>query len=375
MNRLRLAIFLALIGVLLLVVGGSILNAKDNDEIFTLKANNNSYVLAKKLVQAGPIKGDVYGIGEHLHISSPMEGDIAFIGYDIIIDAPVDGDVRVLAPNVVINSSISGDLLFMGGDISLSESATVGGIVRMNADKAVINGEVNGELRFTGSDLQVYGKIDGTLKSGDADKVTLNPSAIVTGEFIYGGKDTRTDVTIHDGATVLGKIVSNYTSSEQTDFLLEQLEHLVRLLIVALFGFIILRFFWTSLVMNIHHKCGSRVLYGIATALVLLTASCIPLALTQLSPVFGVISLIIFLLFVFVLLMGVFFTPTIIGFLVYRWIFKKDIFNWYIPMIGVVVLFFLAFVPFLVSLVWLFVALLTYGTVGLTILRVLKVNI
>ncbi|MEW6610249.1 MAG: hypothetical protein AB1352_01280 [Patescibacteria group bacterium] len=150
-----------------------------------------------------PVDGDVLVAGGTVEIAGPVSGDVIAAGGEVRIVSDVGGSVRVAGGTVEIKGSVGRGVSAAGGRVLLSDSSGVGGSVIVFGADVVLNGRVDRDVRAYGGSVTVAGEVAGNvvIYSGEADRITLEPTALVHGTLEYTAQDSA---TIREGAVVKG---------------------------------------------------------------------------------------------------------------------------------------------------------------------------
>ena len=143
--------------------------AADTLEI-TAPVSDNAFAIAREVILAAPLGGDLLAMGEILRIESQVGGDVYAAagkvevddgggiagdlygaGGKVILGGPVAGDVMVGAGKLVIDSVIAGDVLAEVGDLEFGDAAQIAGDLTYEAPSPVLDAEnyVAGTVTFT----------------------------------------------------------------------------------------------------------------------------------------------------------------------------------------------------------------------------------
>lgn len=140
-------------------------------------------------------------VGGRVVIDSTVTDDVTVTGGDVIVEsgATIRGDLTVYAGRVVVeeDATVTGKLRAYGGVVVVR--GTVGDNALAYAGRVVIaeTGTVRGTLGAAIGRVHIGGTVNGDVTA--AGRITLGPSATVTGSVIYEGVLEDQGATVEDG--------------------------------------------------------------------------------------------------------------------------------------------------------------------------------
>lgn len=215
--------------------------AKTGNSIYVSKdeiISGSLYAIGQDINIDGTISGDLIVAAQNITVNGQIEGDIIAVGDNIIINGEVGGNIRVAGQLLTINGTALRNLNAYGRTLILGENSRIGWDAYLAALSAEINGTIDGSLNGNLDQANINGKIGKNLnlKSNNelADSITITPSAIINGDFIYTSNNLA---KISNQANIAGKIEQKNKES-QTDssffWLWEKLFAFISALIVGL---------------------------------------------------------------------------------------------------------------------------------------------
>lgn len=169
---------LALVGVLLLSVGTSV-----------VAAQSFQGAAGTVVVEEGETYDSIDGVAGSIVVYGTVTGDVSGAAGDVHVaeSGRVEGSIEAAAGAIRIDGTVMGDVSVGGGRVSVSEPAHIGGDLDVGAGY-----------------LSVDGRIDGNVHAG-AETIVLGPNADVGGEFRYDADNFTRDPE----ATVGGGVVQD----------------------------------------------------------------------------------------------------------------------------------------------------------------------
>ncbi len=166
----------------------------------------NLYVGSADINVAGDVTGDLMAGGGNIMITGQNYKDVMLGGGSISVLGPVGDDVRAIGGNLVFGKSIGGDLTAVGGKIQLLPDAKVGGEMIAVGGMITVDGTVMKDLTVAGGELIINGKVSGNVRVKNVEKLTLGPTARITGNLEYASVN---DAVVAEGAVISGEVVHN----------------------------------------------------------------------------------------------------------------------------------------------------------------------
>lgn len=324
------------------------------------KVSNDLYMGGGSVTSAGNVIGDLMTAGGNIVVSGDVDADLTAAGGNVNILSDVGDDVRAFGGTVVLAGKVGGDLLVGGGQVTVGGSG-IGGDAVIGGGNVRIDAPIAGKLYAGGGNIYINAPVGGDVKI-EADKVTLGPSAVISGSLTYKSK---AELTQEDGAVVKGKV--DYTQRAQRATPSAKF--------AAIFSAVLLWKFFallaSALVIGMMFRRWSKELVSIATrrplfelgrgllVLVAVPAISVILFMTLIGVPFGIVGLfgfVIMMLFTWIV------TPIIVGSVVYKYFSKRELeVSWKTILLGVFICTLLGLVPFIG---WLAQILLMYITLG-----------
>lgn len=179
----------------------------------------------------GIVNGDAYVAGGQVTFDGVVNGDLLVAGGQVNISGEVTQDVRVVGGQVIINADIGRNLTVVGGNVDIAESAKIAGSIAVGAGNLNLNAPVGGDVNAGVGNLVISSEVAGDVTAG-ASKVSLNPKAVIGGDFEYWSEE---EANIATGAVVTGEVtkMDPKTTFKEFEFDEEKLEESKKAIAVA----------------------------------------------------------------------------------------------------------------------------------------------
>lgn len=328
---------------------------------------DNVYMAGAMDTVAGTINGDLVSVGQSITITGLVRDDGFLLGSDINVLGKIGGDLRAAGEKILIGDSVEGDAVLAAGSVALLPKASIGGDLLIAVGEAVLDGTVNGRIIAKGGRVSINGNVSGPVNF-EGEELTIGAGAVIGGD-LTSAKDSR--VIVKDGAVIKGakKVTDTkpaplagkksfaglFVAAMGAIFFLKMIATLVAALVLGLLFKKTTQSFAEEGTFNF----GRSLLTGLVTMIVLPITAVI-LVFTLAGAVLGAVVLGIF---VALLLASHIFSGVFIGAFLFRHFFHSDgpIVNWKSILVGVVLYYFLWFVPFIGPLVGMIVCLASFG--------------
>lgn len=323
--------------------------------------NDDLYMAGGNVTSAGSVRGDLIAGGGSVLVSGPVSADLIVGGGNITVTGAVGDDIRAGGGNILIQGDVTGDVIIGGGQITLAGSR-IGGDVAVGGGMLTISAPVAGDLKFGGGEIRIDAPISGSVEI-DADKVTLGPRAVITGDLTY---TASAEATLEEGARVGGETA--FTQRETRGDAKAGIAAFITLwlfakILMALAGAFAIAYIFKRFSRELVATAATQPLIEIGRGLVIfvvLPIVSVIFLFTVIGIPFGVLGLLSF----FALLIFAHLAATIVtGSIVHKWIWKPAGYevNWKTVLLGVLVYFVLGLIPFIGGIIKFGIMLITLG--------------
>lgn len=319
------------------------------------------YAAGGTVTAGSQIVGDLYVGGGTVLVTGPVSADIVAGGGTVTITSAVGDDVRVGGGTIVVQGTVNGDVIAGGGQINLA-GRSVGGDVLAGGGMVRIDSPVGGDVKAGGGEVVINAPIAGNVHI-EAEKVTLGPRAVISGNFTYKSPN---EAVLEQGAVVRGE--TTYTPAPHRSNAGAALAAFITIalvvkLLMLLSGALVFGLMFKRYSTHVVRDAFERPLPDLGRGLLVLIAApiiSIILMVTVIGIPLGVLG---FLGFTCLMIVSWFMAPVLLGSFIYRWFNKGEyVVNWQGIILGVLAYTILGIVPVVGGLVQFVLILLVLGT-------------
>jgi cytoskeletal protein CcmA (bactofilin family) len=163
------------------------------------------FALGPLVTISGTVNGDVYGFGGQVVVDGKVNGDLLVAGGRVSISGSVSEDVRVAGGQLSISGDVGKNLTVMGGNVELARSASVGGNIVAAAGNVHLAAPVKGAAKIAAGALILSNKIGARIDAA-VGKLRITSNAEIGGDVnYYSDREAEVDA----GARLQGKLLRN----------------------------------------------------------------------------------------------------------------------------------------------------------------------
>lgn len=168
-------------------------------------SEDNQYLFSDTIVVNTPAMKDLIAIGENVTINAPVYGDLQIAARTVSVNAPVYGDLRVAAAEIDLkNTHVGEDMVLAGGTVQADEKTSSSGATMIFAGNTNFLGNTEKSLLIKGSEITLGG-IHNADVTLSAALVHLRDTLKISKNLTYS---TNSTVEVKEGM-VAGQIVKN----------------------------------------------------------------------------------------------------------------------------------------------------------------------
>lgn len=345
---------------------------KAGDDVSVVSGNDvrdNLYIAGGSVSIGSSVIGDLLAAGGNILVSKNVSEDMAVAGGSITILGNSGGDVRVAGGNITISGDVAGDLIVAGGSVTITSDVTVGKDLIVAGGQIAFDGNVLGSAQISGGVVAINGRVNGNVKSEIGEKLTIGDKAVIGGSLNYTARSAETLVK-SASAVVTGKTV--FTKSQVPEVLGVKntmfafvgalvLWRIVSVIIVALVLVSLFRRFSIDVVDGAIENPLQMLGKGFVAVVV------VPVAIVILfATLFGItLGLVALALYGLLILVGGVYACVVTGAWLSKVVYKSShiTITWKNVITGAVVLTAVKMIPILGWVAWLFVVLITMGSI------------
>lgn len=357
-----------LLFLLPIVAGAVYLGVEQNgtlskDEV----ATDNLYAAGPSIVVAGSAQRDAVIGAANVLVTGKVEEDLLVASGVVDLFGDVGGDARIVAGKVTVGSAMGGDLAVGAGSVTLLPRSIIQGELIAIAGYVVIDGTVNGNVEAKGAQISINGVVDGSVNF-EGEELLIGSTAVIGGNVIHS---PETKLIIQEGAVIRGekKIIGSSELLAKTRSIPGAIADFVgamfffklfATLLAGILAVIFLPRLSSRLVSKTKTRFGRNLLIGLVVGIVG-PALALLLCITIVGFILGV-TLFIFLLLAF--LVAQVYAGVVLGGILFETIFKREKeADWKQAVVGVIVLYFLWFIPLFGGIIAYVFTLATFGAI------------
>lgn len=336
----------------------------------------NGYFAGNSVNFSGKAEQDLIAAGNTLNFSGTIGSSLIAAGNVVTVSGPVGNSARVAGNMVSLQSSVGSDLMAAGNSVVLGQNATVTDDFLAAGNTVDLLGKVKGNAKLAGALININGEINGDVTINGANKVTVGPNTVISGNLIYKAKEPA---SIAQGAKILGETKFSKVEAAKTKPFTGKIIGLVTLfsLVMLLATFLtlwLLLYLFPKFMRQLMENGSSKPLANIGLGFVYLVV--VPIAAIILM--FTVIGLPLGLLTLGIYGIGLgiakLLTPVFVGSFLFKWFSKNKTYqvSWLTILVGVIVVAIVSAIPFLGPLAIFIVYLLALSQIAQSITNFLK---
>lgn len=319
------------------------------DEIIS----GNLYAAGETVTVDGSVSGDLIVAARSVHVTGRVEGDIIAAGQEIVIDGAVGGNIRAAANSLTINGSVARNVNAFGSLVVLGPSSRIGWDVFLAGAAAEVRGNIEGGLSGGSGTLLIAGRIGKDVnlnlpQKNGATELTVAPATIVGGNLNYTSEQPA---VISEQASIAGEIHHSAPAAQPRPSLLSWLWNRLFMIFGAFLTGLTLIYLTRGHAVKIANSIMEKPAHTILSGLILLFILP-PIAVALMITLIGFpLALIILALWLTTIYVGKILVAIALGQKVLSLIQKTSDKNIQAMIIGVIIIWLIAGIPYVG---WLF---------------------
>ncbi len=166
-------------------------------------AADNLYLAGAEVRLEQSASGDVVAAAGRLVVDGAVAGDAVLAAGSVEVRAAVGDDLRAAGGVITLAAPVKGESLIAGASVHVAPGADLAGRAWLAGNEVTIDGVLRGEVRAYGRTITVSGDVQGPMMLR-GEHIEFTSRARIRGDVTYS---SNTDIVIHPGATVAGKVV------------------------------------------------------------------------------------------------------------------------------------------------------------------------
>lgn len=333
----------------------------DNDYFI----EDNLYILSGNLDFNKTIDEDVFIISGNSNIKGAIFGDLQTISVKNFLNGEVFGDARLIGGETIITGNTNKDLLVISAKVKTEKDSILNGKTLIVGGQVHLDGQVLDDLKIIAGNVYINAEILGDLEI-TSQNITVGDGADIKGEFLYFAPQRA---EIKSGARISNRPVYNQIEAiKENSFIKTTVLNFISFWTVIKFlANLILAFILVFIFKVFAHRVSllATKKLGISVLVGLLSLILIPVIIVILfASLFGIpIAVIILLIYLVLMIL----TPSVSGIILGYFMQKKfnkgkklEI-NYNFTALGIIILTFLFFIPYLGSVLKLFFLVISMG--------------
>jgi hypothetical protein len=330
--------------------------------------NDNSYFLTAKSDVSGFFEKDLFIVSGESNFNGVVNGDLLIIGGTVNISGKVLGDVRVIGGEVSVKGELENDLVVIGGKVDVEQGANIKGQSLFVGGETNLNAVTNNPVKIISAKTFLNSETRSGVEVTTQDLIFGGGAKIVDGITYYAPMKALEQ----PGSVLSGSVNFNPISPVQdTNFVKRAVISFVSFWLILKFVTTLLIAFILAYVFRVFTKRVTDISlnsFGKSLLLGLLTIFVVPIIIILLlvSLVASPIGLLALMFFISLMIIVPAISGIMAGALIRKLVTKQDqyVIDFSTVAIGVVVLTFVSFVPYLGDITKIILNLVAIGAVG-----------
>lgn len=153
------------------------------------------------------VPGDIMVAGGTLEFDGFAGGSYVGAGRELAVAGEVQGSVRAAGFSIDLDATVGRNVTLAGERVTVAQGTSIGRNAYLAGNRVRFSGVASGDVVASGGEVVIDGEVGGDLQV-EANKVTIEPDAIIRGEVRYrmktdGAPDVSSDATVEGGLVPL----------------------------------------------------------------------------------------------------------------------------------------------------------------------------
>jgi cytoskeletal protein CcmA (bactofilin family) len=175
------------IALLFLPFGASAFNFKTGSELNINNQDNSSenlYLFGGKVNFDDEMEKDLFVVSGEGNLKGKFLEDVEVVALQLNLSGNLENDTRLFGGEININGETKKDLFIVAGKVNINESAVLGGKTLIIAGEVNLNGKINNDIKIISARTYVNGEINSNVEITTQQLMIFGNSKI-TGSFNY----------------------------------------------------------------------------------------------------------------------------------------------------------------------------------------------
>jgi len=361
-----------ILGILLLPTSSFAFDLQSGAEVYINNDSDikeNLYLLGAHLNFDKIFDNDVFMVGGNSIAKGVLFGDLQIFSVNSLIEGEFFGDTRIISFDSTINGNTNKDLVVVSGKIDSGDSAILNGKTILIAGEVNLKGQVLDDLKIIAGAVNIDAEVLGNIEI-TAQRVSIGNNAKIKNDFVYFSPQRA---QVSPSANIGNGLVYNQIETINENELIKKtflnfvsFWSVIKFLATLFTAFILIfvfRMFSQRTSFFATRKTMKSILVGLFSILL------IPVIVIILfASLFGIpISILMALIYFCLLVLVAPVSGIILGYFLQKIIEKnkKPEVNFNFTTLGIIIITFLYFIPYVGSIVRVFFLLLSFGAMVL----------
>jgi len=339
----------------------------DNGSISTqsTETHRNLYIAGANVSVNSPVGADLYAAGASININGDIEKNLAAAGSSMVVNGKVGANAHLAGANILVNNSVGGDLMVAGGNITIPQQSSIGGDLIVAGGNVVLDAPVTGNVRIYAGSAVINSKVGGKVFVQASSSLTFGTNAQVAAEIVYKGPKAA---IVNDGAkisTIQFTQIAAKTGFNHTARGFLTIAWLIKLIALFIAAYL-LSIFGKKAVSAVSEDIYKGFWANLGIGFLILIVGPILAIILGITVIGFYLAILTLLVYILMLMLSVLFGMIFIGSWLYKLIKKSASLetNWWIVLLGVVVVMVVSIIPFAGWLASLVITLVSFGALA-----------
>lgn len=166
---------------------------------------NKEYFAYGNIVEiSGTVNGDVYAVGGQVTIDGKINGDLIALGGTVNVSGTISQNVRIAGGNINITGEVGKNVTAAAGHLSIAQQGRIYGGLVAAAGTVNLTGPIGGNADLAAGNVTLSNAIAGEVRAA-AGQLRVTSRGAISGNLTYWSNQPP---AIDEGAKISGKVIS-----------------------------------------------------------------------------------------------------------------------------------------------------------------------
>ncbi|PAB59346.1 bactofilin family protein [Anaeromicrobium sediminis] len=151
------------------------------------RVSEDLYLFTDDFKNYGIIEGDIFIACNTILNRGILNGDMSGVFNRALLGGEIKGDVRFTGNKIDIKGEVNEDLIGFGNKINLSKESIIDGNVNITGNKVQLLGFIGGDVYVKADKVNIKGEIKGDVNIS-ANEIYISPTTKIHGDLTYEGE-------------------------------------------------------------------------------------------------------------------------------------------------------------------------------------------